>query len=67
MELLDDPTLLGKPFGVRASKFLLIISWLRYNIQVGFGVLTTASYEARKYGVRSGMPSKPILWYLSQG
>ncbi|OBZ70557.1 DNA polymerase kappa [Grifola frondosa] len=39
VELLDDPTLDGKPFGV------------------GHGVLTTASYEARKFGVRSGMPS----------
>ncbi|KAI0259266.1 hypothetical protein BC834DRAFT_943515 [Gloeopeniophorella convolvens] len=39
VELLDDPTLAGKPFGV------------------GQGVLCTASYEARKYGVRSGMPS----------
>ncbi|KAI0066045.1 IMS-domain-containing protein [Artomyces pyxidatus] len=38
VELLDDPSLAGKPFGV------------------GHGVLSTASYEARKYGVRSGMP-----------
>ncbi|KAH9979034.1 hypothetical protein BGW80DRAFT_1442884 [Lactifluus volemus] len=38
VELLDNPTLAGKPFGV------------------GHGVLCTASYEARKYGVRSGMP-----------
>ncbi|KAF9529242.1 DNA/RNA polymerase [Crepidotus variabilis] len=37
VELLDNPSLKGKPFGV------------------GKGVLTTASYEARKYGVRSGM------------
>ncbi|KAF8495871.1 IMS-domain-containing protein [Gautieria morchelliformis] len=37
VELLDDPSLKGKPFGV------------------GKGVLTTASYEARLYGVRSGM------------
>ena len=39
VELLDDPDLKGKPFGV------------------GRGVLSTASYEARKFGVRSGMPS----------
>ncbi|ETW80514.1 hypothetical protein HETIRDRAFT_46153 [Heterobasidion irregulare TC 32-1] len=39
VELLDNPSLAQKPFGV------------------GWGVLTTASYEARKYGVRSGMPS----------
>ncbi|KAJ3570389.1 hypothetical protein NP233_g4438 [Leucocoprinus birnbaumii] len=37
VELLNNPKLAGKPFGV------------------GRGVLTTASYEARKYGVRSGM------------
>ncbi|RDB24727.1 DNA polymerase kappa [Hypsizygus marmoreus] len=38
VELLKNPDLEGKPFGV------------------GRGVLSTASYEARKYGVRSGMP-----------
>ncbi|KAI0302716.1 hypothetical protein BC826DRAFT_1089789 [Russula brevipes] len=38
VELLDNPSLAGKAFGV------------------GHGVLSTASYEARKYGVRSGMP-----------
>ncbi|KAG2099124.1 IMS-domain-containing protein [Suillus cothurnatus] len=37
VELLDDPSLQGKPFAV------------------GGGVLSTASYEARKFGVRSGM------------
>ncbi|KAF5351766.1 hypothetical protein D9756_007614 [Leucocoprinus leucothites] len=37
VEILNNPELAGKPFGV------------------GRGVLTTASYEARKYGVRSGM------------
>ncbi|RXW21284.1 hypothetical protein EST38_g4573 [Candolleomyces aberdarensis] len=37
VELLHNPGLKGKPFGV------------------GRGVLTTASYDARKYGVRSGM------------
>ncbi|KIL62574.1 hypothetical protein M378DRAFT_12776 [Amanita muscaria Koide BX008] len=39
VELLFNPDLEGKPFGV------------------GRGVLSTASYEARKYGVRSGMPA----------
>lgn len=39
VELLDDPSLAGKPFGV------------------GGGVMSTASYEARKFGVRSGMPT----------
>ncbi|KAK1236311.1 hypothetical protein PQX77_000427 [Marasmius sp. AFHP31] len=37
VELLHNPEVKGKPFGV------------------GKGVLTTASYEARKFGVRSGM------------
>ncbi|OAX39121.1 IMS-domain-containing protein [Rhizopogon vinicolor AM-OR11-026] len=37
VELLDDPSLQGKPFAVAG------------------GVISTASYEARKYGVRSGM------------
>ncbi|TFY61207.1 hypothetical protein EVJ58_g4658 [Rhodofomes roseus] len=37
VELLDNPSLKGKPFAV------------------GKGVLTTASYEARKFGARSGM------------
>ncbi|KAG8926671.1 hypothetical protein FRC01_008524 [Tulasnella sp. 417] len=42
VEMLDDPSLIGKPFGVSP------------------GVLTTASYEARKYGVRSAMPAKKL-------
>ena len=41
VEVLDNPSLAGKAFGVSP------------------GVLTTASYEARKYGVRSAMP----CWY----
>ncbi|KZT29016.1 DNA/RNA polymerase [Neolentinus lepideus HHB14362 ss-1] len=40
VEMLDNPSLAGKPFGVGHLH----------------GVLTTASYEARKYGARSGMP-----------
>jgi DNA polymerase kappa len=43
VELLENPSLAGKPFGV------------------GHGVLTTASYEARKFGVRSGMPGHIAL------
>ncbi|KAH9054733.1 DNA/RNA polymerase [Lactarius vividus] len=43
VELLEDPSLAGKPFGV------------------GHGVLCTASYEARKFGVRSGMPGHIAL------
>ncbi|KAJ7783089.1 IMS-domain-containing protein [Mycena metata] len=39
VEVLNDPTLAGKPF------------------IVGGSVVSTASYEARKYGVRSGMAS----------
>ncbi|PIL35892.1 transcription factor [Ganoderma sinense ZZ0214-1] len=39
VELLDNPDLASKPFGV------------------GGAVMSTASYEARKFGVRSGMPT----------
>ncbi|KZV59310.1 DNA/RNA polymerase [Peniophora sp. CONT] len=39
VELLDHPELAGKPFGVGSLR----------------GVLTTASYDARAFGVRSGM------------
>ena len=47
VELLDNPSLEGKPFAV------------------GHGVVSTASYEARKHGVRSGMPGKCIIRCLS--
>ncbi|XP_006460759.1 hypothetical protein AGABI2DRAFT_69121 [Agaricus bisporus var. bisporus H97] len=48
VELLNNPELKGKPFGaIRLSVWSVE--------QVGRGVLSTASYEARKYGVRSGM------------
>ncbi|KAF9459808.1 hypothetical protein BDZ94DRAFT_1284217 [Collybia nuda] len=46
-KLLHNPDLRGKPFGASRAGCLS---------DVGYGVLTTASYEARKYGVRSGMP-----------
>ena len=45
VETRDDPTLLGKP---------LIIGSLPNER----GVVATCSYEARKYGVRSGMNIK---------
>ena len=54
VELMHNPDLKDKPFGVsifdakgRPIDFLQVGS-LR-------GVLTTASYEARRFGVRSGM------------
>lgn len=53
VELLHNPSLEGKPFGVRLASTSILRSLT--IIQVGGGVLSTASYEARKYGVRSGM------------
>ena len=60
VELLDDPTLINKPFAVRQF-FSIILKSLTF-FQVGGGVISTASYEARKYGVRSGMAGALTLF-----
>ena len=48
VEMRDNPNLRGKPLLVGGSSN-------------GKGVITTASYEARKFGVRSGMPMHEAL------
>ena len=55
VEVLDNPDLEGKPFAVRYKRVSLP-SQLTLIDQVGHGVVCTASYGARKFGVRSGMP-----------
>jgi DNA polymerase-4 len=52
VELLNNPTLKGKP---------LILGGSRER-----GVVTTCSYEARKFGVRSAMPMKKALQLCPQ-
>ena len=52
VELLNNPTLKGKP---------LIVGGSRER-----GVVTTCSYEARKFGVRSAMPMKKALQLCPQ-
>jgi DNA polymerase kappa len=61
VELLYQPDLAGKPFGVSYLLHAPIRLGLICRRQVGRGVLTTASYEARKYGVRSGMPGQLFI------
>jgi DNA polymerase kappa len=58
VELLYNPSLQGKAFGVRRSLSARLL--IDKRDQVGHGVLTTASYEARKFGVRSGMAGLSI-------
>src|ERR1700752_4680355 len=47
IEVRDQPRLRGKPIGVGGTR--------------NRGVLTTCNYEARKYGVRSAMPTFQAL------
>ena len=47
-----------------ATSFLYTSILMHATCQVGYGVLTTASYEARKFGVRSGMAGLSIVWFL---
>jgi DNA polymerase-4 len=52
VELLNNPTIKGKPLIVGGSS--------------DRGVVTTCSYEARKFGVRSGMPMKKAMQLCPQ-
>ena len=54
VEQLDDPQLRGRPVLVGGSP-------------EGRGVVATASYEARKFGVRSAMPMRTALRLCPQG
>jgi hypothetical protein len=68
VELLFNPHLEGKAFGVSVHDVLSSLMGFDSHLfrKVGKGVLTTASYEARKYGVRSGMPGT-FIWHLLLG
>mgnify|MGYP002380750412 CR=1 FL=1 len=53
VEIRDNPELKGKPVAVVRNSFVnvdVLNPWLKG----GSWMLSTASYEARKYGVRSG-------------
>ena len=47
VEVREDPTLQGKP---------VVVTWVKPVTGEERGVILTASYEARKFGLRSGMP-----------
>jgi DNA polymerase IV len=54
VELRDHPSLRGKPVAVGGSR------------HVGKGIITTASYEARRYGLHSGMAVRDALQLCPQ-
>lgn len=57
VEIREDPSLVGKP----------VIIGRHPNESGGRGVVATASYEARKYGVHSAMSSKKALELCPEG
>ncbi len=66
VELLGNPDLAGKAFGV-SPHIVFMYTCFESPLKVGKGVLCTASYEARKHGVRSGMAGiyigEPVLLF----